>query len=570
MIRHSAFLSTLILGGIAFSGCVMKEVKVDSSTKTYLKEKINSTGKGSIEEYIQSNKDKENTDIIIHKGDKVSKILKEILEDTAQIDKNFRYIYEPSDKDYAFKKNLRFKNIEHLIEYVNFSDSLPIKIEIKRKDDIKKYIVVFNSEIEETLKKNHYENFGNVNVLNEVKDIIGNASASFDIDQYSAMILSETKASVYKGDSYSYIKSLADSNNLYFEAKENTVKINQFHEKVFDITITPLSIQSQATSDLKNTATNSNGQTKEGATGQASQVGFGYKIYDELKESVSTIIGKEGMFHLNQASGQLITRARPQNMKLIEEVVKKFNEMYSLQLEIELEIMEVSLNENHQNGIDFTLTGKDTTFSSAFKPLAASSNFVSIATDFTKRGTRVQNMIQMLNTFGTVEMSSKPTLKTLNSVPGVISIGLDKDYISDVTITPSTTTSAASYDIKRDTATDGIKLYVYPRVIGEDKILLTIQPQTSTVLGLEEHNVGGLVTIQTKTMNNREFSNTMTIKNGETTLLAGFLTQYKSGSKYGMPWIDEKDSKSDYIGGMRSSEKRKTELVLAITARIIK
>ncbi len=507
-------------------------------------------------------------EIVIQKGEKLNATLKKAIETFGA--NNKIYIFDPLiTRDYDFKEKLVFADIEQFVEYVNFSGKFPFSMQIKSKMPFKKIEVIFASDIENKLKDLKYETKGNINSLNEIKDLLSSCGVSLDIDFFSAGILNSQNPTAFKGNAYDFIKSLCSSNNLYFETQEEKVKINQYQEKVYDIGITPLSIQSQGTSDLKTKTTTSSGESKEGATGQATQVGFGYKIYDELKESVIAIIGKEGMYHLNQASGQLIVRARPQNMELINQVVKKFNEMYSIQLEIELEIMEVSLNEAHQNGVDFSLIGKDTAFSTAYKSLAASSNFATLSTDFTKRGTRVKNMVQMLNTFGSVEMTSKPTLKTLNSVPGVISIGLDKDYISDVKITPSTSTSAASYDISRDTATDGIKLYVYPRVTSDNTILLTIQPQTSSVLGLDEHSIGGLVTMQTKTVNNREFSNTMTVKDGETTLLAGFLTQYKNKSKYGMPWIGQNDSTIDYIGGMKNSEVSKTELVLAITARII-
>lgn len=563
----SSFVVAGLFGAVSFSGCGSSVENLKSDTiQQYLKN-VHASEKGSIKEYVSKKQEKDKLQILISNGSTLGSVLKKACDEFSN--QNSRYMFDMAqEKDYTFSEQLIFEDVYQLVEYVNFSEKYPFKLGIQTKGVFKKITISWISDVETKLRETRFETSGDVNSLNEIKDLVTVAGVSYDIDTYSSSVLNQQKPSAFKGSAFDYIKSLTDSSNLYFSVKDNAIKINQFQEKVFDIAITPLSIQSQSKSDLK-VVTNTGGTKQDGATGQASEIGFGYKIYDELRESIKSIIGNEGMYHLNQASGQLITRARPQNMELIEKVVKKFNEMYSVQLEIELEIMEVSLNEQHQNGIDFSIAGTTSSFTSAYKTISATSNFATIATDVTKRGTRIQNMIQLLNNFGTVEMTSKPSLKTLNSVPGVISISLDKDYISDVKITPSTTTSAASYDITRDTASDGIKLYVFPRMTNDDRILLTIQPQTSSVLGLDEHNIGGLVTMQTKTVNNREFSNTMSVKNGETTLLAGFLTQLSKKSKYGMPWISEKDSASDYIGGMKSSDMSKSELVLAVTVKVV-
>ncbi|RLA84106.1 MAG: hypothetical protein DRG78_02370 [Epsilonproteobacteria bacterium] len=581
-------LIVLTITSIIISGCAEKEKKVKlSAIDAYYKDKKDAEVKAK---KISSFKtidylNEKNLELAekekYKKGDSVVSYIKQLAYKKAP---NTVLLIDDKYNDLIFSKNspTKFSSLTEFITYINMSGSLKYRLSIRANGRFKRIIFTSTNTLKKKLMKTKVDFANNIGLLEALNLIAKQLNITLDIDRYSKASLSVQVPTVIHSNAYTFLKNITNTNNLFLTVTKDTIKISKLKSKVYDIFITPLTISA----DSSNSLDSADGSTAKSKGKQDTALSFGYQIYDELEKNVKAIVGKEGMHFLNQASGQLTVKTQKDNLALVDTIVDKFNDMYSKQIEMRMQIVEITLNEKHQNGLDFGFAkfNSNGQRSGSFNThtnntiVSPSSSFSlnNVSNSSTQLGTNgtmpnlSAGMIQstfdlkMLNQYGNVSVVSKPVLKTLNSIPAVLDVGLETEYLSEVKVTSTATASSTSTETS--IAKDGIKIYMYPRIVRDNQILLTITPQITAVMNIQDTGVNGT---KTKTINNRTFNSTLVFNNGETIMFAGLLSKYKKGSKSGMPWIDEDDSGFDYLGGTKGYENRKTELVLIITTKII-
>jgi len=582
-------LLTVSLATILLTGCAATSEPKTSLIDNYYKEKSLLTKeqqakKGlfkTMEHYLIEQKDKELELLKYREGDNMVAYINKLVSDKAP---NTVLLIDPKYNHLTFEKNSPtvFSGLAEFIVYSNMTSGLKYNLSVEANGRFKKLIFTSRDTLTDKLKKTKVEFSNNIGVLEALNLTAKQLNVTLDMDRWSKDLLSVQTPEVINTNAYTFLNNVATTNNLFLTITKDTVKLSQLKSKVYDIFITPLTISA----DSSNSLDSGDSSTAKSKGTQDSALSFGYRIYDELEKNVKAIVGKRGMFFLNQASGQLTVRTQKDNLALVDTIVEKFNNMYSKQIEMRMQIIEITLNEEHQNGLDIgiskfnssgTMAGRFETattgtvtpnlsgrienisggiLSDTFDLSSGSSNMVKKAFD-----------IKMLNTYGDVSVVSKPVLKTLNSIPAVLDVGLETEYISEIKTTTDTN-GARESTLTVGIAKDGIKIYMYPRIVRDNQILLTITPQITAVMDLVD--VGAADNgMKTKTINNRTFNSTLVFNNGETIMFAGLLSKYTKGDKSGMPWTEKEDSITDFVGGTRASLKKKTELVLVITTKII-
>ncbi len=233
-----------------------------------------------------------------------------------------------------------------------------------------------------------------------------------------------------------------------------------------------------------------------------------------LKLALESIIGNaNGRYIIVSPQASLVTiHALPSEIFAIKDFLKKSQESLQRQVILEAKIIEVSLNDDYQQGVNWSnilshigntkylghLKNTDFNFSTSAggtlgntttANLGGVSSLVFANADF-------NGVINLLETQGDVQMLSNPRVTATNNQKAVIKVGQDEYFVTEVsstTVTGNSTTTTP--EIELTPFFSGIALDVTPQIDEFGSVILHVHP---SVTKTEEQN-------KVITLNNEEF-----------------------------------------------------------------
>ncbi len=182
-------------------------------------------------------------------------------------------------------------------------------------------------------------------------------------------------------------------------------------------------------------------------------------------------------------------------------------------------------------------------------------------------GTEFEAVFKALETKGYANTLSAPNITTLNNQEASILIGKKFPLIKTSISTETGSVTGQSLDRYQDI---GIQLNVVPQIAGDDMINLIIHPAvTSYTETVKATALTGQTLAEYPIILTREADTQILMKNGETVVIGGLLTDTKSKSITGIPILKD----IPLLGLLFQKETTKTEkmdLLIFISARIAK
>ncbi|MBL7004963.1 MAG: pilus (MSHA type) biogenesis protein MshL [Gammaproteobacteria bacterium] len=202
----------------------------------------------------------------------------------------------------------------------------------------------------------------------------------------------------------------------------------------------------------------------------------------------------------------VVVRAYPAELRDVEQYLIRAETNLQRQVIIEAKIIEVTLNEGFQSGIDWAAlatSGNATGLVGQFSLNNGSSSVIdstgavdtsallstsesSLSNLFTLGvgGDSFGAIIRLLSTQGDVQVLSSPRISTVNNQKAVIKVGSDEYFVTGVSTDTSdsntgSSTSSSSAEIERFFS--GIALDVTPQISEKDEVILHIHPSVSDV-----------------------------------------------------------------------------------------
>jgi len=213
---------------------------------------------------------------------------------------------------------------------------------------------------------------------------------------------------------------------------------------------------------------------------------------------------------INPQSGLLVVRALPAEHAQVAEYLKALRARVERQVMIEAKILEVTLNEGAQAGINWAWFSGDNTLAKGANasaiPLAGALGGGSLGNllgsglagsggavagngahaglyGLSLRTSNFAALLEFLKTQGQVQVLSSPRVASLNSQKAVLKIGTDEFYVTGITTTTTTggggTTTAPTLTLQPFFS--GISLDVTPHIDDTGHILLHVRPAVSNV-----------------------------------------------------------------------------------------
>lgn len=276
----------------------------------------------------------------------------------------------------------------------------------------------------------------------------------------------------------------------------------------------------------------------------------------------------------NKETGIISIRTTEQQHQKIQEFLNMVLDSANRQVLIEAAIVEVTLSDEYQAGVDWTrlaANGKEQGWSFSQKLLGnnlAAAPFSSISF---KQSTRLGDLaatLKLLQNFGKTKVLSSPKLMVMNNQTAVLKV---VDNLVYFTINADTTSgNASSPAITTVTTTPfsipvGIWMSVTPQINQKNDIILNVRPTIARQLGqgIQDPNPNIKIESRIPQVQVREMESILKVEDGNTVMLGGLMQDEWVNKKQGVPGL----MSLPWLGKLFQYEQQqlaKTELVILL------
>jgi MSHA biogenesis protein MshL len=295
------------------------------------------------------------------------------------------------------------------------------------------------------------------------------------------------------------------------------------------------------------------------------------------------IAGKEdASIVVDSLSGMVVVKGMPNTLRDIGAYLERAELSVGKQVLIEAKILEVSLNEGFQSGIQWNTFGAgrqgvigDTTsdaVGSMASELLSNPDGIGGVFNINMNYENFNGVIELLETQGDVKVLSSPRIATVNNQKAVIKVGNDEYFVTELKSSTTTSGSAttSSPEVIFTPFFSGIALDVTPQ-IGEGKdVILHVHP-TITEVSERQKNVQlstGTLTVPLAFSTVRETDSIIRAKSGQVVVIGGLMQNEKRTISSGIPYLRDLP-----IIGVLFGQNRETtiqsELVILIQPRVV-
>jgi general secretion pathway protein D len=292
--------------------------------------------------------------------------------------------------------------------------------------------------------------------------------------------------------------------------------------------------------------------------------------------SISTGSGESGIgISAIEESNALMVRASPAQWESIRRAIERLDVMPA-QVHIEAQVLEVALEGELEYGVNWffdnavpsDLVGARPN-SSSFGMFSGSvaqgrnaqgalSGAARTAMTFTRRNAAA--IVDVLDTHSDLRVLSTPSIFVRNNAEAQLNVGQNL-AVESTSFNPGTGTGGGTINNVQYLQT-GTKLKVKPRIGGDGMVFLEIEQEISSPSGVDGASGNPNV-------NSRVITTEAMVRDGDTVMLAGLISQLEGKSTSGLPGL----SRLPVVGGLfgrqgRSSDR--TEVVVLITPRVVR
>lgn len=321
-----------------------------------------------------------------------------------------------------------------------------------------------------------------------------------------------------------------------------------------------------------------------GSSGASRSVGAGTRItttnqnrfWESLSQTLQLIIGdQEGhAVIVTPTTGLAVVRADASSLASVKTYLERAELILKRQVILEAKILEVSLSDGYQQGIDWSFSKASSSLNTSGDPkrgVGLKQTAQAISADIggvfasALKFNNFETTINLLGTQGNVQVLSSPRIATVNNQKAVIKVGSDEFYVTDIDFESNNDTNSNSTNVELTPFFSGIALDVTPQISEDGKIILHVHPTISKVQD------------QTKTIsiNNRdtqlplalssirESDSVITAENGQIVVIGGLIQNRSSDSNSSVPFFGN----LPLIGELFKQKKEaseKTELVILL------
>jgi MSHA biogenesis protein MshL len=303
-----------------------------------------------------------------------------------------------------------------------------------------------------------------------------------------------------------------------------------------------------------------------------------WKTLEDNISLLANVDGVEGTVISNRETGTVSVRTSSAAHDDIQQFLDQVIGSARKQVLIEATVVEVTLNDDFQAGVDWSSisNGNGRSFQQSFLGGAlGTAPFTALTYTNNNADRNVSASIRALDAFGDVSVMSSPKIMALNNQTSILKVVNNRVYFStDVTITPDPNGASpiVSVDTEIKTVPVGFVMNVTPFITDNSEIILNIRPTLSRILRFVNDPNPSLALAQVVSpipeIQVREMESVLRVGNGNTAVIGGLMQDTVNKASSGIPGLRNLPG-IGFLFGTQSEQLSKTELVIFLRPRII-
>lgn len=298
----------------------------------------------------------------------------------------------------------------------------------------------------------------------------------------------------------------------------------------------------------------------------------------ELENSLAMMLKDEenGSVVVDANAGLVIVRAMPGSLHQIQKYLEAAELTIQKQVLIEAKIVEVTLNDGSQSGINWSTiaarTGNNDVWASQTSSALNDPNLLGGIFSLNVDVGDFAGAMSLLETQGDLEVLSSPRIATVNNQKAVIKVGSDEFFVTDIKSTTNTTVTGTSDtpEIELTPFFSGIALDVTPQIGDDNDVTLHVHPTVTDVVekikSVKLNNDEYSLPLAVSTV--RETDSIIRARSGQIVVIGGLMQNKSTETTSKVPFFGD----IPLIGALfrqKSQSKVQSELVILIQPRII-
>lgn len=320
----------------------------------------------------------------------------------------------------------------------------------------------------------------------------------------------------------------------------------------------------------------SNNQIGNGQSGSSISTSNETDFWSELQEILQGIIGDGAgrQVVVSPQAGLATIRAYPAEIRAAKDFLASAERSLQRQVVLEARIVEVTLNDQYQQGVDWSRITSNigdgiTEFNFSGSSVEAGSLGGVLGITFSNQS--FSGMVQMLSNQGQVQVLSSPRVTATNNQKSIIKVGEDEYFVTDVsttTVTGNATTS--SPNIQLTPFFSGIALDVTPQIGENGDITLHVHPSVTETT--EQEKIISLnderFVLPLARSNIRESDTIIRARDGEVVIIGGLMQTSYTEDVSSVPVLGDIPVVGQLFSN-RSQREVKKELVIMLRPTIV-
>ena len=307
-------------------------------------------------------------------------------------------------------------------------------------------------------------------------------------------------------------------------------------------------------------------------------------FWDELEVQLRSMLSPNARLVVNRTAGTIMVTDQMRRVREVGRYLGDVNEAVQRQVDIEVRIVEVSLNNDFSLGIDWQRamsqvhSGKQIDFNTSTVVRQPAGGVTPAANVFslglldvaTSGAIRLSGVIDALKQQGDVRVVSQPHIRTLNNQAGMIKVGTDRTFFRREQVTNTTTAGAtiSSNDIPQ-IVTEGIVLGLTPQISNDGWIMIDVYPVITRVSSIAQViGPGGQVQSTAPNLDIRQSTSLVPAQSGETIVIGGLISDTSSDTTRAVPGLGDIPLAGNLFKG-RYNQQAKQELVIFLTPKLV-
>lgn len=303
-------------------------------------------------------------------------------------------------------------------------------------------------------------------------------------------------------------------------------------------------------------------------------------FWKELEKAVATVLGDgpQRMVVVTPQAGLVTVRGMPDEIAAVKAYLGQSEQHLQRQVVLEAKIIEVTLNDEYQQGINWQnaiMNLRNTSFNFSTSG-AVASNAISTSlggvTAISFNNADFNGVINLLETQGNAQVLSSPRVTAMNNQKAVIKVGQDEYFVTNVSTDTIVGTggTTSSPNITLQPFFSGIALDVTPQIDQNGSVILHVHPsvtetaeQNKTIRFSEEQ-----IVLPLAQSNIRESDTIIRARSGEIVVIGGLMQTVTSDSESRTPVLGAIPLLGKLFTSINKVEKKK-ELVILLKPTVV-